>query len=47
MMFHWPLKGKYSALSRLKEAKRKVVDHRSLSLSLSLSISNFEAIGRF
>lgn len=31
-MFHWPLKGKYPAFSCLKKAKRKDVDHLSLSL---------------
>jgi hypothetical protein len=36
-MFHWPLKGKYSVPSCLKEAKRKVVDHLSLSLCVCVS----------
>lgn len=36
-MFNWPLKGKFSVLSCLKEAERKVVGHLSLSLCVWVS----------
>lgn len=41
-MFHWPLKGKYSVPSCLKEAKKKVVDHLSLSLCVCVRVYPFQ-----